>query len=56
MSCLRRFQITGAHPRVSGENDNDTLENELARGSSPRERGKHEKILSLAKPGRLIPA
>ena len=45
-----------AHPRVSGENPPLWLAVSFHRGSSPRERGKHQLTNWLIRPCRLIPA
>ena len=45
-----------AHPRVCGENTNDTLLAALAEGSSPRVRGKHQRHTARSARRGLIPA
>ena len=45
-----------AHPRVSGENVSQLTIGEVAYGSSPRERGKHQPDGGVGQIKRLIPA
>ena len=45
-----------AHPRVSGENAGTSMKTMLQRGSSPRERGKHQLKLEAVAAVGLIPA
>ena len=56
---VRRSQCRGphgAHPRVCGENLDPSLTGRWVGGSSPRVRGKHNRIQELLERLRLIPA
>ena len=48
--------IPWAHPRACGENAIPAQNDFFEYGSSPRVRGKHERLLHVAGGGRLIPA
>ena len=47
---------SSAHPRVGGENENQTFRQKISTGSSPRGRGKRDDIDNLRPAHRLIPA
>ena len=54
--AMSRVRYIRAHPRVCGENTNDTISAALEGGSSPRVRGKHAPAETRSAGERLIPA
>ena len=56
MEQLRRAQLRGDHPRVSGEHREQEAAAERDKGSSPRERGAPDRRNDQRLPLGIIPA
>ena len=56
MSCSSANSPSGAHPRMRGENESETVLETFLAGSSPHARGKQAKHVYLTAGQGLIPA